>query len=372
MWFFTFSNQCVKLSDWLRHRKRNKPGGKSSKGESKVAEVLNNLNLSYETQYPLGYYIHADFAVKANGQLHLIEYNGRQHYAHVKHFGSWWTYFLQRLRDKTEQWECKDRGIPLLNIRYDVPFSEIETVVRDFLLPSQAPTASYPVIIAPQNGAAAPNQCITKLTNKSCRRGASELIALTRLLKEGFNNIREDVVVNINNHKYEPDFVWIGPNFCVDIEIDEPYTTTGPPTHYVQANGKSHDAARDQAFQSAGWYVARFSEEQFFCQPTACLKAICEQLLNDNSISQIPTNLAQVDDLHIAPRWTYAQSLRMAHMRHRQHYLGFEPGHLNVRGLCQMFILTMPILRLSMRNNKVKKLFLQQLKRYFIGTLGLK
>ena len=32
-----------------------------------------------------------------------------------------------------ENWECKDRHVPLLRIRYDVPLEQIENIVLQFL-----------------------------------------------------------------------------------------------------------------------------------------------------------------------------------------------------------------------------------------------
>jgi hypothetical protein len=66
-------------------------------------------------------------------KVSIIEYDGRQHYHPIKYFGGWWKFFLQRLKDWVEKLECKDRNIPLLRIRYDVPFEKIEDIVVNFL-----------------------------------------------------------------------------------------------------------------------------------------------------------------------------------------------------------------------------------------------
>jgi len=73
-------------------------------GEFSVEYFENN----YESQYELGYYVHADFAVHHKGKLFIIEYDGRQHYHPVKHFGGYGASIRQRLKDYLEDAECKD------------------------------------------------------------------------------------------------------------------------------------------------------------------------------------------------------------------------------------------------------------------------
>lgn len=133
MWVFSFCNNVVRFQDWMLRRKRFMPHARASKGERAVVAVLEKHGLKYEEQYELGYYVHVDFAVFHKDEMYLIEYDGRQHYHPVKYFGGRWKFFLQRLRDIIEGWECKDRGIPLLRIRYDVPLENIENIVLDFI-----------------------------------------------------------------------------------------------------------------------------------------------------------------------------------------------------------------------------------------------
>lgn len=133
MWVFSFCNNVVRFQDWMLRRKRFMPHARASKGERAVVAVLEKHGLKYEEQYELGYYVHVDFAIFHNDKMYLIEYDGRQHYHPVKYFGGRWKFFLQRLRDIIEGWECKDRGIPLLRIRYDVPLERIEDILLDFL-----------------------------------------------------------------------------------------------------------------------------------------------------------------------------------------------------------------------------------------------
>lgn len=133
MWAFTFCNNVVRFQDWILKRKRFIPRGKASKGELAVAAALDKHGFKYETQYELGYYVHADFAVHYNDRIYIIEYDGRQHYHPVKYFGGRWKFFLQRWKDIMEGWECKDRDMPLLRIRYDIPLDRVEAMVINFL-----------------------------------------------------------------------------------------------------------------------------------------------------------------------------------------------------------------------------------------------
>ena len=105
----------------------------TSKGERAVAAALKKHGIPYESQYELGYYVHADFAIDLNGVTCIIEYDGRQHFLPVKFFGGRWRFFLQRLRDILENAECKSRNMPLLRIKYTLPLEQVEGVVIDFI-----------------------------------------------------------------------------------------------------------------------------------------------------------------------------------------------------------------------------------------------
>lgn len=133
MWFFTLCNNIVRFEDWMLRRKRFIPHGRASKGEREVEAVLKRHGIQFEAQYELGYYVHVDFAIYHNDRMYLVEYDGRQHYHPVKYFGGRWKFFLQRWKDIMEGWECKDRGIPLLRIKYNVPLDKIESILLNFL-----------------------------------------------------------------------------------------------------------------------------------------------------------------------------------------------------------------------------------------------
>ncbi len=141
MWLFKFCNDVVRFKDWILRRKRVVPKKiASSKGERAIVAALDKHHINYEMQYELGYYVHVDFGVHHDGKLYLIEYDGRQHFHPVKFFGGRWRYILQRMRDIIEGWECKDRKIPLLRIKYDVPIDDIESMVLNFIKERECPT----------------------------------------------------------------------------------------------------------------------------------------------------------------------------------------------------------------------------------------
>lgn len=133
MWLFKLVNWIAKQPYKWRGKTMRKPATHSSKGERLVEDILRKHGLNYETQYALGDYVHVDFAVHKGEQVYFIEYDGRQHYHPVKFFGGHWRFFLQRLHDKLEDMEARSQGIPMLRIRYDMPFDEIEGIILSYI-----------------------------------------------------------------------------------------------------------------------------------------------------------------------------------------------------------------------------------------------
>lgn len=132
MWVFWLGNKIQDFKVKYLGKEIRIPSSKASKGERAVAAVLDKHGFDYIMQYPFGY-MHIDFCVKNEEKLYFIEYDGQQHYRPVKHFGGKKTFFYQRLRDIVEGWECKDRGIPLLRIKYNIPLSNIDSIILNFL-----------------------------------------------------------------------------------------------------------------------------------------------------------------------------------------------------------------------------------------------
>ena len=104
-----------------------------SRGEYLVAHILeqHNYDFFYELKYRR---IKPDFCIiNKEGRKCFIEYNGRQHYVPVKHFGGLLGFAKQLFRDTYEIIMCKIDRIPLLRIKYSLTDSEIEKAIFKFL-----------------------------------------------------------------------------------------------------------------------------------------------------------------------------------------------------------------------------------------------
>lgn len=108
------------------------PRCNSSKGELYVESILRDLNVQYQRQYPIKYAnttIHSDFLVKYNNSTYIIEYNGKQHYIPIKHFGGELKFKKQLDRDNYLKQYCEDNGIILLSIPYYLNNDEIKELI---------------------------------------------------------------------------------------------------------------------------------------------------------------------------------------------------------------------------------------------------
>lgn len=111
------------------------PRCRESKGEKSVVEILTRLSVSFERQYrilecknvrPLPF----DFAVWIYGQIHLIEFQGAQHYRSNGWFGP--EAFAKITKtDRIKQEFCISKNIPLLAVPYWE--KDIEGLVQRFL-----------------------------------------------------------------------------------------------------------------------------------------------------------------------------------------------------------------------------------------------
>ena len=113
------------------------PMCKSSKGEILVSQILKDLNIQYISQYTLKHKINnkkviVDFVIKVNNTYAIIEYNGIQHYQSVIHFGGEEIFKQQVIRDNGLRELCKQYDVPLLEISYQNPPDEVNTLVTDF------------------------------------------------------------------------------------------------------------------------------------------------------------------------------------------------------------------------------------------------
>lgn len=112
-----------------------------SKGEKRIAAFLDSKQYNYERQVKFDgcryrNKLPFDFGVQILGKLHLIEYQGEQHYQPVA-FGSKQDdpvarFRLTKRRDKIKEKYCSDNDIPLLTIPY-WKRDDTEMMVSEFL-----------------------------------------------------------------------------------------------------------------------------------------------------------------------------------------------------------------------------------------------
>lgn len=108
------------------------PRCNSSKGELYVENILIDLGVQYQKQYPIKYAnttIHSDFLVEYNNTTYIIEYNGKQHYTPIKHFGGELKFKKQLDRDNYLKQYCEYNGFVLLSIPYYLNNTEIKELI---------------------------------------------------------------------------------------------------------------------------------------------------------------------------------------------------------------------------------------------------
>ena len=92
-----------------------------SRGEIKIAQILNENNISYKEQYcfqdcknnhclPFDFYL-PDYNI-------CIEYDGKQHFQPVEYFGGEKEFQHTKINDKIKTQYCKDHDIKLVRIPY--------------------------------------------------------------------------------------------------------------------------------------------------------------------------------------------------------------------------------------------------------------
>lgn len=123
-------NLFVTRGSNIRFGYTNSCGCIHSLNEKKIAQMLNESGVDYETQYTFpdligvgGRKLRFDFAIFYYGELHhLIEYNGQQHY--IRPNGSWSDHHERTLEnDKRKIEYCANHCLELRIIRYDQLYS---------------------------------------------------------------------------------------------------------------------------------------------------------------------------------------------------------------------------------------------------------
>lgn len=98
------------------------PRCKSSHGERKVRKYLEKYNIEYIEQYR--FYntdiatLSFDFYIHHNNIISVIEYNGKQHYEPVNHFGGIEAFQTQQERDNRKKIFCREHNIQYIEIPY--------------------------------------------------------------------------------------------------------------------------------------------------------------------------------------------------------------------------------------------------------------
>lgn len=128
------------------------------------------------------------------------------------------------------------------------------------------------------------------------------------------------IVDNFEGEPYVPDFViYIEElNLCLDIEIDEPYSTDKKPIHYIAGN----DIHRNSFFNNNKWIVIRFAEIQIIRQPNECcelIQNVINFIYNENETTK--NNLENIKKhINNIPRWTESDAIWLANQQFRNLY----------------------------------------------------
>lgn len=125
------------------------------------------------------------------------------------------------------------------------------------------------------------------------------------------------ILSNLKVGYYYPDisFIDYSNNIFIDIEIDEPYSKSGKPTHYAY---NIEDTQRDTFFIKNGWNLIRFSENQVKNQIEKVVKTIIlfHKSLVDNMIEELEDYIKNFNE----PRWSYSDSLEYIGTYKRDYY----------------------------------------------------
>lgn len=117
------------------------PTCSSSTGENFIRGYLENNNIKYKSQYRINLkkeiktikLLVADFLVKYNNQLYIIEYNGRQHYEYIPFFhkGGKSEFNRQKIRDSVMKKICEKNNIKLIEISYLLSKDDIYNLLNN-------------------------------------------------------------------------------------------------------------------------------------------------------------------------------------------------------------------------------------------------
>lgn len=115
------------------------PFCKESHGKAFVNKILQSLSIPFVRQKVIRNnhrLFKVDFYLELNNKIFIIEYNGRQHYFPIVHFGGEESFIKQCVRDEELRTLCKENNYCLLELPYNKNDSEVEEMIKSFLVPS--------------------------------------------------------------------------------------------------------------------------------------------------------------------------------------------------------------------------------------------
>ena len=114
-----------------------------SSGEKFIKSVLKKLNTPYLFDKPFDGIssstgkgdVRFDFILYSDSDCpFFIEFDGKQHYEKNTFFGSDGKFEILQANDKIKDDYCDENNYPMLRIKYDTPFDDIERIVTEFII----------------------------------------------------------------------------------------------------------------------------------------------------------------------------------------------------------------------------------------------
>lgn len=105
-------------------------------GELEIANILDIMNITYETQYKYKNckdkkQLPFDFRFILNNKEYIIEYDGKQHFEPVESFGGEIGFKITKKHDEIKNLFCEENNINLLRIKYTS--ENIKELIENFI-----------------------------------------------------------------------------------------------------------------------------------------------------------------------------------------------------------------------------------------------
>jgi len=111
------------------------PNCNESKGEKLVSKYLDKNSISYYRQHKFNdckNVLELPFDFYIPSKRICIEFDGKQHFEPIEHFGGLETYERLKVNDKIKSDYCEDNFITLIRLRYDQIDNIVETLTKYF------------------------------------------------------------------------------------------------------------------------------------------------------------------------------------------------------------------------------------------------